>query len=96
MNILIINILIIIILCVYNKNPLIIKIFKNDIIKIIILFLMIVISNNHPTLSLLICISYIILLNNNVNELFHNCLCGSKVTINDEENKTHSCKSNNL
>ena len=81
MNILnIFNILIIIIsvYIIYNNNISIIKIFKNDIIKIIILFLMIIISNNQPTLSLLICIGYIITNQHNVKELFHNCLCGSK------------------
>lgn len=81
MDIIIINILIIIIsiYIVYNKNVSIIKIFKNDIIKMIILFLMIIISNNYPMLSLLICISYIITLQYNMNESFHNCLCGSNV-----------------
>ena len=80
MNILNISIILIIsVYIIYNKNISIIKIFNNDIIKILVLFLMIIISNNHPTISLLICISYIITIQNNVKELFGNCLYGPKV-----------------
>ena len=79
----ILNILIIIISAyiVYNKNISIIKIFENDIFKILILFLMIIISNKHPILSLLICFSYIITIQNNVKESFDNCLFGYKVEV---------------
>jgi len=78
------NISIILIISIYiiinNNNQYIIKIFNNNLFKILILFSMIVISNKHPTLALLICISYIITIQNNIKELFNNCLCGPKIT----------------
>jgi len=73
----IINYLIIIILSFYiitNSHIIPNKLFNNNLFKIIILFIMIII--NKPIISLLIGISYIITLQN-VNESF-NCLCGFK------------------
>jgi hypothetical protein len=40
---------------------------------------MIVISNKKPILSILICCAYIVTIKNYPNELFGNCLCGSKI-----------------
>jgi hypothetical protein len=81
----ILTIIIISIYIVYNKNIHIIKLFNNDIFKIIILFIMIIISNKQPVLSLLLCISYIITIQNNTNEPFNNCSCGSQVTNNKDK-----------
>jgi hypothetical protein len=62
------------------------KILNNNIFKIFILFLMIVISNNYLMLSLLICIAYVITIQNSPTELFGNCLChASDGLINKKE-----------
>ena len=62
------------------KNKNLNKIFNNNIFKIFILYLMIVICNTNLTLSLLIGIAYIITIQNNLKELFNNCLRGSRIT----------------
>jgi hypothetical protein len=75
---------------IINKNvyPSLKNIFNNNIFKIILLFIIIIINN--PTISLLISISYIVTLQNINNpyncsckEQFGNCLCGSRITQND-------------
>jgi len=78
------NISIILIISVYiilnYKNKDINKFFNNNIFKIFILFLMVVLSNYNITISLLIGIVYVLTIQNNINELFSNCLYGSKIT----------------
>jgi hypothetical protein len=41
---------------------------------------MVVLSNYNITISLLIGIVYVLSTQNNLNELFSNCLCGPKIT----------------
>ena len=76
--------LIILIISMYiilnEKIPVcIMDILNNNISKIFILFLMIIISVKHPLISILICYAYIITIKNYPKETFGNCLCGNKI-----------------
>ena len=57
----------------------IMNILNNNIFKIFILFLMIVISDKHPIISILICYAYIVTIKNYPIESFGNCLYGNKI-----------------
>ena len=86
-----INIIIILLLSVYiiiNTNSSLKNIFNNNIFKIIILFIIIMI--NDPIISILATISYIITIQNNYDsyhickhEKFGNCLCGLDIKKED-------------